>query len=167
MLTQGQSDGQRAQRGDFGGEFVGGRQVADRHVCARSGEKACKGQPLARQPQDDHAATDEPSGRLGDRRKGTRLDAVWRSNILAAGYAVWPGPEAREALGRFTASRRSPTLEVIRRGIDRGEIPAGTDPDVLADLLAGAVVFRVLVRGDRVGRVRVESYVTRRLGIGS
>lgn len=73
-------------------------------------------------------------------------------------------PEAREALGRFTASRRSPTLEVIRRGIDRGEIPAGTDPDALADLLSGAVVFRVLVRSERVSRQRVEKYVDLVLG---
>ena len=68
-------------------------------------------------------------------------------------------PEVREALGRFTSSRRSPSLEVIRRGIGRGELAPGTDPDMVADLLVGAIVYRVLVRGDRVTARRVEQIV--------
>jgi AcrR family transcriptional regulator len=93
---------------------------------------------------------------LNDNDQGRVLPA-----LLGASAA---NPEARDALTRFTASRRSPTLEVIHRGIDRGDLPQGTDADLLADLLSGAIVFRVLVRGDRVGRPRVERYVDLVLG---
>ena len=68
-------------------------------------------------------------------------------------------PEVREALARFSASKRSPSVEIIRRGIDRGELRADTDPDLLADLLVGAIVYRLLVRGGRVGTRRAEELV--------
>jgi AcrR family transcriptional regulator len=68
-------------------------------------------------------------------------------------------PEVREALGRFTASRRSPSVEVVRRGIERGELAADTDPDVVADLLVGAIVYRQLVRGGSVSARRIEQTV--------
>lgn len=68
-------------------------------------------------------------------------------------------PEVREALGRFSASRRSPSVEVLKRGIERGELRAGTDPDVVADLLVGAVIYRILVRGGRVSTRRATELV--------
>ncbi len=73
-------------------------------------------------------------------------------------------PEVREALGRFTSSRRSPSLEAIRRGVARGELGPRTDPDLVADLLSGSIVYRVLVRGGRVGPRGVEQIVDTILG---
>jgi AcrR family transcriptional regulator len=73
-------------------------------------------------------------------------------------------PEVREALGRFTASRRSPSVEVIRRGVERGELAPDTDPDLLADLLVGAIVYRILIRGGRVSARRIEQTVDLLLG---
>lgn len=42
----------------------------------------------------------------------------------------------------LTARQRSPLLEVIIRGQRTGQIPADTDPDVLADLLAAPLFYR-------------------------
>ncbi len=54
--------------------------------------------------------------------------------------------EVREALERFTSARRSPTIEVIRRGVERGEISPDVDPELLADTLVGSVIYRILMR---------------------
>lgn len=88
---------------------------------------------------------------LGDERAGRVLPAV----LGAAGASV----EARNTLSRFTRSRRSPMLEVLGRGIHRGELPTDADPDALADLLAGAITFRTLIPGDRVGPARIDHYL--------
>ena len=68
-------------------------------------------------------------------------------------------PEVREALARFSASKRSPSVEVIRRAVERGELRADTDADLVADLLVGAILYRVLVRGGTVGAKRAEELV--------
>jgi AcrR family transcriptional regulator len=68
-------------------------------------------------------------------------------------------PEVREALARFSASKRSPSVEVIRRAMERGELRADTDADLVADLLVGAILYRVLVRGGTVGAKRAEELV--------
>lgn len=54
--------------------------------------------------------------------------------------------EVREALERFTTARRTPTIDAIRRGVERGELRADTDPDLVADAVVGAVMYRVLMR---------------------
>ncbi len=73
--------------------------------------------------------------------------------------AARENPEVREALERFTSARRTSTVEVIRRGIERGELRAGTDADLLADLLAGAVIYRILMRNVTIGDQRAEHLV--------
>lgn len=67
--------------------------------------------------------------------------------------------EVREALERFTSARRSPTVEVIRRGIERGEIRSDVDPELVSDLLVGAVIYRLLMRNGTVSRGRAEDMV--------
>jgi AcrR family transcriptional regulator len=54
-------------------------------------------------------------------------------------------PETRGAfLSEFAKRRRRVTHELLRRAIDRGEIRADTDVDVVIDALGGAVTFRLL-----------------------
>jgi len=53
-------------------------------------------------------------------------------------------PELREAVSEHLALRRAPLLEVMRRALERGELPAGTDPDTLTELVAGPIVNRML-----------------------
>lgn len=62
--------------------------------------------------------------------------------------------EVRQALKRFISSRRSPTLDAVRRGIDRGEIRGDIDPEMLTDMLIGAVVYRMLIRNGTFGERR-------------
>lgn len=67
--------------------------------------------------------------------------------------------EVREALQRFISTRRSPSVEVIRRGVDRGEIRSDVDPELLADMLNGAVVYRRLIKNNAVGGRRAAQLV--------
>ena len=54
-------------------------------------------------------------------------------------------PETRAAfLAEFAERRREVTRVVLRRAIQRGEIRADTDIDLLIDALGGAVTFRLL-----------------------
>ncbi|HEY6318137.1 MAG TPA: TetR/AcrR family transcriptional regulator [Acidimicrobiia bacterium] len=48
---------------------------------------------------------------------------------------------------RFLAERRAITRAVLERAIARGDIPVGTDPEVVTDLLVGPLFYRLLVSG--------------------
>ena len=69
---------------------------------------------------------------------------------LAAEAAV--NPDMRSRLTSFVADRRAPTKAMLRRGIDRGELPADTDLDLLIDLLVGPLFYRVLFTGQHITR---------------
>jgi AcrR family transcriptional regulator len=68
-------------------------------------------------------------------------------------------PEAGEVLRRFGVSRRAPSAAVLRRAVERGQLPAGTDPDLVADLIFGSIFYRRVVRRARLGREAIESTV--------
>jgi AcrR family transcriptional regulator len=51
---------------------------------------------------------------------------------------------AREYRARFVEPRREPVRTILRRAIDRGEIPASTKIEVAVDLLYGPVYHRLL-----------------------
>jgi AcrR family transcriptional regulator len=54
-------------------------------------------------------------------------------------------PETRTAfLAEFAERRRGVTRQVLRRAIQRGEIHADTDIDLVIDAIGGAVTFRLL-----------------------
>lgn len=81
--------------------------------------------------------------------------------ILAAAGS---NEDARNALRRFSSTRGTPLRDVASRAIERGELPEGTDPGSVADLLAGAVLFSNLVRDEDVDVDRIRSYVQLLLG---
>lgn len=54
-------------------------------------------------------------------------------------------PAMKDVLAGFMADRREHPREVVRRGIERGELPADTDVELLLDLLGGTVIYRELV----------------------
>jgi AcrR family transcriptional regulator len=62
---------------------------------------------------------------------------------------------------REAATRHATVLAVITRGIRRGELPAGTDPAEVLDLLAGPVFHRRAVSGRTVDRPFAEQVVDR------
>ena len=53
-------------------------------------------------------------------------------------------PAVHEVVSRYVGARRRPLVAVVRRGLDRGELPTGIDPEALTDLLVGPIVNRVL-----------------------
>jgi hypothetical protein len=60
-------------------------------------------------------------------------------------------------------SRLEASHELIRRGIARGELPADTDPAMIADMLGGAIFTRVFITGQPVDDAYLEALVDRLL----
>jgi AcrR family transcriptional regulator len=54
-------------------------------------------------------------------------------------------PETRAAYAEFVAERRRIPVAVVTRGIERGELRADTDADLVVDLLSGPVFLRILM----------------------
>lgn len=61
-------------------------------------------------------------------------------------------PEVREAMAKFSASRRRRIYDIVSSAVERGELRSDTDPDVLGDLLVGAILYRILIRGARADK---------------
>src|ERR1017187_10332265 len=82
-----------------------------------------------------------------------RLIRIFRSNrgkvvaaLLAGGQS---DPELIEAFReRFLWPRRKQAYQTLRRGIDRGELPEGSDLDLILDSLYGPIYMRFLIRHD-------------------
>lgn len=51
---------------------------------------------------------------------------------------------------RFLWPRRRQAYQTLKRGIDRGELPAGIDMDLLLDSLYGPIYMRFLIRHDEL-----------------
>jgi AcrR family transcriptional regulator len=54
-------------------------------------------------------------------------------------------PEMRAVLAAFIDDRRERPRALLARGAERGELPAGTDLELLLDLLGGTVIYRELI----------------------
>ena len=76
--------------------------------------------------------------------------------VLAAKLA---NPELARAHEAFVANRRDVTIGVIRRGIERSDLPADADATVIADLMTGALFLRVFVTGQPVTPRYLEALV--------
>lgn len=57
-------------------------------------------------------------------------------------------PELAQAFREgFVQPRRAKVLEAVRRGVDRGEVRAGVDPELVADGVVAVLLHRFLVTG--------------------
>ncbi len=56
-------------------------------------------------------------------------------------------PELAEIVSQFADDRRAHVRAVLRRARDRGELRAGTDLDVLIDVLVGPAFYRMMISG--------------------
>ncbi|MGA7080057.1 MAG: TetR/AcrR family transcriptional regulator [Terriglobales bacterium] len=80
-----------------------------------------------------------------------RLIRIFRSQrgkvvaaLLAGGQS---DPELLEAYrDRFLWPRRRQAYQTLQRGVDRGELPAGCDFDLILDSLYGPILMRFLIR---------------------
>lgn len=61
-------------------------------------------------------------------------------------------PEVAEARRRIFADRFRRAEPVITRAVERGELPAGTDPVELLKTLVAPIYFRLLVSADPIGQ---------------
>lgn len=52
-------------------------------------------------------------------------------------------PEMRATLERFVTERRGRAVGAVQRGIERGELPAGTDADLVVDLVSSPIMLRI------------------------
>lgn len=59
-------------------------------------------------------------------------------------------PELRDLFDRIWAERRQRIVDVLRPGIDRGQIRSTVDLGVLADLLAGVLYYRLLISNGKL-----------------
>src|SRR5271157_3811193 len=88
-------------------------------------------------------------------RQMRRLIRVFRSPrgkvvaaLLAGGQS---DPELIEAFReRFLWPRRRQAYQTLQRGIDRGELPVGSDLDLILDSLYGPIYMRFLIRHDKL-----------------
>lgn len=73
-------------------------------------------------------------------------------------------PEVDAAVSRYVRVRRQPLVEVVQRGLDRGELPAGADPDVLTDLVVGPLINRLLFSRGAVDGAFIERVIATVIG---
>jgi TetR/AcrR family transcriptional regulator of autoinduction and epiphytic fitness len=60
-------------------------------------------------------------------------------------------PNVRDFHNRFAAERRAALVGLLGDAVAAGELPAGTDPEILADALVGPIMLRRLLLGQAVG----------------
>jgi AcrR family transcriptional regulator len=84
----------------------------------------------------------------GYRRMLTATDAGRAFPAMLAAKARHP--ELERAHTRFVSERRRASFVVVTRATERGELPAGTDPGLLVDLLHAPLFYRVFVSGEPV-----------------
>lgn len=99
-------------------------------------------------------------GPLDDVDTGSVRDDL-RAYLIELGERMWRGrmsdvlphlievachdESLRCRLDDYVQFRRAPMLAILRRGCDRGELPADVDLDVLADVLIGPFIYRRLL----------------------
>jgi AcrR family transcriptional regulator len=94
------------------------------------------------------------TGNLGDdlraviRNLGRLLSDPVMGKIVArlSGEAI-RNPELAAAHREFVRHRRALNIEIIQRGIDRGELASDADPEFIADLVASPAFYRALMTG--------------------
>jgi hypothetical protein len=68
--------------------------------------------------------------------------------LIAGGQS---DPELIQAFrDRFLWPRRKQAYQTLQRGIDRGELPADSDLDLILDSLYGPIYLRFLIRHDKL-----------------
>ncbi len=60
---------------------------------------------------------------------------------------------------RLRAEARAFRRDIIQQGIARGELPANVDPDIIADIIAGPVLLRVLHSGEDMSLREIETII--------
>ena len=67
---------------------------------------------------------------------------------------------AEQFRNQMIRPRRSAVTQILQRAVDRGELPSDLDTELLLDVYAGAVFYRVLVSGEPVTDLLAEQLVS-------
>jgi len=67
--------------------------------------------------------------------------------------------DVRELLGQFSRRRRTALGEIVARAVARGELPEGTEVDVLAELIGGGLYYRSVVGATTIDAAAIERFV--------
>jgi len=71
-----------------------------------------------------------------------------RSRSIVAAAAI--SNELAEGMHAFWADRLAQSGRVVERAVDRGELPAGTDPNLVIETLIGPLWVRLLLTGEPI-----------------
>jgi TetR/AcrR family transcriptional regulator of autoinduction and epiphytic fitness len=76
-------------------------------------------------------------------------------------------PKVRDFHSRFSAERRAALVGLLRDAVQTGELPATTDPELLADALVGPILLRRLMLAQPVGPEIARALVDQLLPAGA
>jgi AcrR family transcriptional regulator len=81
----------------------------------------------------------------------------WTTQVIREVIAQVPYvPKLDEVVRQFWSRRFALNREVITRAIERGDLPVGTDPDLLIEMSIGPLYLRLLVTGKPIDGVYAE-----------
>jgi AcrR family transcriptional regulator len=73
------------------------------------------------------------------------VESVWNRVLPGVLAEAAEDDDVGEVVRQFWAWRQASMGAVVDRGIERGEIPPGTDPDSVLEMVDGPILFRLLV----------------------
>jgi hypothetical protein len=108
-------------------------------------------------PVPDTGRLDEDLRGLGHAIDGY-LERPYVHALLATMVAGSPGHGGfAELRARFWADRLGRAHAIVSRAADRGELPDGTDPVAVIDLLAGPIYLRRFIQGRPMSRDEIDA----------
>jgi AcrR family transcriptional regulator len=99
----------------------------------------------------------------------TALAAAVAANITSTGgarrstsmvAATAHSDELAETVHQFMSRRVALTAPIVERAIERGELPADTDPRLVIEALVGPIWFRLLLTGEPIENAFLSALVT-------
>jgi AcrR family transcriptional regulator len=84
--------------------------------------------------------------------------------VLLAGTTDAP-VEVAEARDRFWAAHLAEAGAIVDRAVARSELPAGTDPSALIDLVIGPALLRLLLMGQHLGEPEIDEILGRAIAL--
>jgi AcrR family transcriptional regulator len=113
----------------------------------------------AKGPTPDTGSVREDLRALGSGYRRLLEDSEAGRSIPALIVARHRDPELAEAHRAFVAARRAEAAGIVRRGVERGEIRADADVELVVDLVAGPLFHRILINGDALDAGYVDRLV--------
>jgi hypothetical protein len=111
-----------------------------------------------RDPTNDRRSRRSPPSRSAGLVRTPAVRALFE--VLLAGSAD-PSAEVAAARDRFRAAHLDEAGGIVERAVARSELPAGTDPAALVDLVIGPALLRLVLMGQDLETVELSRIVDR------